>query len=88
MVVTDTILVKGPRPGGLNAPEESFLDQHPQGIVHRLSRNGTNLGANVLGDIIRRAVGPTRHRPQYSQALRRDLDTMFPKEFGWIVTHN
>src|SRR5262249_52463386 len=47
VVVTNTILVEGRRSGGLDAPEESPLDQHPEGVVHRLSRDGADLGANV-----------------------------------------
>src|SRR5438132_13952870 len=49
VVVTNTILVEGRRSGGLDAPDESLLDQHPKGVVHRLSRDGADLGANVLG---------------------------------------
>src|SRR5262249_59552588 len=70
------------------APEESPLDQHPEGVVHRLSRDGADLGANVLGDVVGRAVGPTRHRPQHGQALGRDLDTTFAKEVGGVTQHN
>ena len=88
VVVTNTILVAGRRSGGLDAPDESLLDKHPEGVVHRLSRDGTNLGANVLGDVVGRAVGLTRHRPQHGQALGRDLDTMFAKEVGWIARHS
>jgi hypothetical protein len=87
VVVTDTILVEGRRSGGLDATDESLLDQDPKGIVHRLSGDGADLGANVLGDVVGRAVGPTRHRPQHGQALGRDLDTMFAKEVGWISSH-
>ena len=85
VVVTDPRIVEGRRPGGLNAPDEALLGQHPEGVVHRLPRDGTDLGANVLGDAIRRAMRATRDRPQHGQALGRDLETMFAKEVGWIV---
>ena len=88
MVVADAILVEGRRPGGLDAPDEALLGQDPEGVVHRLSRDGADLGANIFGDVIRRAVGPTRDRPQHGHALGRDLDTVFAKDFGWIVTHD
>jgi hypothetical protein len=88
VVVPNSILVKGRRSGGLDAPNESLLDQHPKGVVHRLSRDGADLGANVLGDLVGRAVGPTRHHPQHGETLGRDLDTMFAKEVGWIARHN
>ncbi len=35
-------------------------------------------------DVVRRAVGPTRYRPQHSQALSRDLDTVFAKGAGCV----
>jgi len=88
VVITDPGLVESRRPGGLDAPDEALLDQHPEGVVHRLSRDGTDVGANVLGDGVCRAVGPTRHRSQDGQALGRDLDTMFAKEGGWIFGHS
>src|SRR3954453_95131 len=88
VVVPDAILVEGRRPGGLDAPDESLLDQHPEGVVHRLPGDGADLGANVLGDVVGCAVGPTRHRPQHGQALGRHLDTLFAKEVGWIARHN
>ena len=87
VIVTDSILVKCRRPGGLDAPDEALLHQDPQSVVYRLSRNRTNVGTNFPGDIIRRAVGTTRHRPQHSQALRRDVHTVFAKKFGWIISH-
>jgi hypothetical protein len=59
MVVTDPILVASRRPGRLNAPDEALLGQDPAGVVYRLSRNSTDLRTNVLGDVVRRAVGPT-----------------------------
>jgi hypothetical protein len=87
VIVTYTILVEGRRPSGLDAPDEAILGQDPEGVVHRLSRNGTDLDTSVLGDVVRRAVGPSRHRPQHGQTLRCDLKTVFAKEVGWIVRH-
>src|SRR5262245_54154455 len=46
VVVANAILVECRRAGGLDAPEESLLDQHAEGVVHRLSRDGADLGAN------------------------------------------
>ncbi len=88
VIDTDPILVEGRRPGGLNTPEEALLDQRPEGVVYRLSRDGTDLGANGLGDLVCRAVRPTRYRAQHGQTLGRDLETVFAKEVGWIVRHD
>ena len=87
VVVPDSILVKGRRPGGLDTPDDTLLGQYPQGVVHRLSRDGTDLGTHVCGDVVSRAMGPPRNRTQNRQALSRYLDTMFAKDFCWIVTH-
>jgi hypothetical protein len=87
VVVTDPILVEGRRPRGLNAPDEALLDQDPQGVVDRLSRDGTDHSANVFGDFVRRTVGPTRYRPKYGQALGSNLQAVSAKEIGWIVGH-
>ena len=76
MVVTDSILVQGWRPGRLDAPDEALLGQDFEGVVYSLSRNGTDCGTNVTCDVFRRAVGPTRHSPQHGQTLGRDLDTV------------
>jgi hypothetical protein len=32
-------------------------------------------------------VGPTRQRPNYGQALGRDLETVLAKEVFWIGSH-
>src|SRR5262249_39581337 len=87
VVVTDTILVEGRRSGGLDAPDEPLLDQHREGVVNRLSRDGADVGANARSDVVGRAVGPTRHDPQYCEALGRDMDTTFAQEFGQIAGH-
>jgi hypothetical protein len=57
VVVTDTILVAGRGSSRLNPPDEVLLGKHPEGVVNRLSRNGSDLGANLFSDVIRGAVG-------------------------------
>jgi len=80
VVVTNPIFIESRRPSGLDASDEALLGQHPKGVVHRLSRDGTDLGANVLGDGVRRAVRSTQYRSQNGQSLGRDLDTVLTKE--------
>jgi hypothetical protein len=84
VVVPDPILIASRRPGGLDTTDESLFGQDPEGVIHPLSRDGADLGAYVLGDGIRGAVRPPRHRPKHSQPLGCDLDAMFAKELGWI----
>ena len=87
VVVADTILEASRRSGGLNAPDKAFGDQDAEGVVHRLERDGTDLGPNGLGHGVSRDVGLTRDRPQDSQSLSGDLDTALPKEVGRISEH-
>jgi len=56
MVVTDSVLVAGRRPGRLDAPQEAIVGEGPEGVVHRLMRDGTDLGSDNLVDVVRGAV--------------------------------
>jgi hypothetical protein len=72
----------------LNAPNETFLSQHAEGIVNRLPRDGTDLGADKRGNIIRRAMGAVRYCPQHGEALSRHLNAVFTKNFRRINKHD
>jgi hypothetical protein len=85
VVVADPVLVERRRPRRLDAADDSLLGQNPQRVVHRLPRDGADLGANVLGYFVRRRVGPSGHRSQNGQSLGRDLDTVPAKKVGWII---
>jgi hypothetical protein len=87
VIVTDSILIAGWRSSGLDASDETLLGQDFQGVVYRLSRNGTDFGTNITGDIFRSAVGATRYNSQHRQALGRDLNAVSAKNVIWIVTH-
>jgi len=87
VVVADPILEPGRRPGGLDAPDEAFGHQKTQGVVHRLERDGPDLGADELGHGVGRAVRLTRHGAQDSQSLGRDLNAVLAKEVGRVGCH-
>ena len=87
MVVADAILVASWRPGGLNAPEEAFGDQEAEGVVHRLERDGTNLGPDCLGDAVGRDMRLTGNRPQHRQSLGGYLNPALSKEFCRVRSH-
>ena len=87
MVVTDPIFEERRRTGGLNAPDEALRNQDAQSVVHRLQRNGTNLGTNELGHGIGRDVRLTRDCPQDRQSLSCDLNAALTKEIGWLGAH-
>lgn len=87
MVVSDPILIPGWRPGRLDAPQDAPVGQDAQRVIHRLARDGTDLGSDVLGNRVRRDVGTIRNCLQDGQALRRDLDAVLTEEFGGFVRH-
>jgi hypothetical protein len=88
VVVADPILESGRRSGGPNAPDQALGDQNAEGVVHRLERDGTDLGPDDLGHGVGRDVGLTRYRPQDSQSLGRHLDAALPKEVGRVGGHS
>ena len=87
VVVADPILEASRRSGGLNAPDEAFGDQDAEGVVHRLERDGTDLGPDDLGHAVGRDVGLTRYCPQDSQSLGRDLNAALAKEVCRVGGH-
>lgn len=88
MVVVDPIFEESGGAGGFNTPNEALFSQNPECVVNSLTRNGTDLSANVLGNFVRRAMWPSGYRPHNGQALGRNLETVFAKQFGWIATHH
>jgi hypothetical protein len=88
VVVADAILEASRRSGRLNAPEKAFGDQHTECVVHRLERDGADLGPDDFGHRIGRDVGLTRDRAQDSQSLGRHLDTALPKEVCRVGRHD
>ena len=76
VIVINPILVERRRPGRLDAPDETFLNQHSQGVVDRLPGDGPYLSANIIGNVVSRAVRPLRDRPQDGQSLGGHLDPM------------
>ena len=57
VVVADPILEASRGSGGLDAPEQAFGDQDAEGVVHRLERDGADLGPDGLGHGVGRDVG-------------------------------
>ena len=87
VVVADPILEASRRSGGLNAPDEALGDQDAEGVVHRLERDGADLGPDGLGHAVGRDVGLTRDRPQDRQSLGGDLNAALTKEIGRVGGH-
>jgi hypothetical protein len=72
----------------LNSSDETLLDQNTEGVVHGLSRDGTDFSLGDLGDAVGRDVGVSRHCPQHGQALGRNLDTVLAKEVSRAKGHS
>ena len=87
VVVADTILEARRRSGGLNAPEQTLRYQDAQGVVHRLERNGANLGPDGFGYGVGRDVGLTSYGTHDGQPLGRDLNAAFAEEITRVSGH-
>jgi hypothetical protein len=82
VVVADAVLEAGRRSGRLNAPEETFVSEGPEGVVHRLTRDGAQFGPDDSVDVVRGAMRSIRHGLQDSETLGSDLHTVVTKQCG------
>jgi hypothetical protein len=80
VVVTDSVLVAGRRPSGLDASQDALVGECCEGVVHRLTRDRTDLGPNGSVDVVGGAVRLVGHRAQNRQALSRDLHTVLAQK--------
>jgi hypothetical protein len=87
VVVADSILEARRRSGGLNAPEQTFGNQDRERVVHRLKRDGTDLGPHGVGDDVGSDVGVARNSAQHCYALGSDLNTPLPQEISRVGNH-
>ena len=87
VVVADPILEAGRRAGGLDAADQAFGDQEAQRVVHRLERDGADLGPDDLGHAIGGDVGLAADRAEDRQTLGRDLNAARAKERRLIRSH-
>jgi hypothetical protein len=71
----------------LNASDEAFADQHAEGVVYRLERDGTDLCPGDLGHPVGGDVRVTRDGTQDSQTLGRDLNSALTKKICRIGGH-
>lgn len=87
VVVAHAIFEACGRAGRLNASNQALGHQHAKCVVHRLKRDGTDLGAHDLGHAVRRNVGLMGDGPQNGQPLRGHLDTASSQELSRFVRH-
>jgi hypothetical protein len=84
VIVVDPILETSRGSGGLDAPDETFGDEHRESVVHRLERDRADLGPYDLGHTFRRDMGPPRHRSEDSESLGSDLETALTQELSRV----
>ena len=87
VIVADAIFEACRRPCRLNPPDEAFIGQKGQGVVHGLDRNRADLAPDEQRDIISREVRPTGDRPPDRQSLRGDLNPAATKERDRVSGH-
>ncbi len=87
VIVTHPILVASCRPGGLDAPEHTHVGQHADGVVHRPRGDRADVGPDELDHLVGGEMRPARHRSQYGQTLRRDLEPTLAKQFSEVGGH-
>lgn len=88
VVVVDSIFVAGRRTDRLNAPDEPVVDEHAEGVVDGLARDGSDVDAGDLGHAVGGDVGTSRHRAQDGQALSCHVDTALTKEVSRTEGHD
>ena len=80
MVVANPIFEAGRRSGWLNPPDQTLGDEKVQRVVHRLERDGTDLGPDDRGHRIGGDVRRSRDGPKDGQPLSRDLNPTLAKK--------
>lgn len=73
VVVANSVLVTSERTSRLNAANQSLLDENPQGVVHGLARNRSDVSSHRFDELIGSCVGMSRNRVAYRQTLCGDL---------------
>jgi hypothetical protein len=87
VVVADPIFESSGRSGRLNAPDKAFGDQQAQSVVHRLKRDGSDLGPHGVGHPVGCDVRLTRYGPQDSQSLCGDLNSALTEKVSGLGGH-
>ena len=75
VVVADSILVASDRAARLDAAHEIPLDEHAEGVVHRLTGDRAELRPDDVGEFLGRCVRMFGDRTHYADALCGDLET-------------
>ena len=75
------------RTGRLNAPEQPLGREDTERVIHRLDRDGADLGPDGVGDRIGSDVRLSGDGAQDGQPLGRHLNSALPEELSRIGCH-
>lgn len=84
MVVGDSILVPRRRPCRLDAPDQALVGQGRESVVHRLTRDGADVGLHDLLDVVGRGVWSPGHCSQHGEPLGGHLQAALTQLRGGI----
>ncbi len=87
VVVADARLEARGRAGGLDAPHETLSDEHAEGVVHRLPRDGADFRADGFGHAVGGDVRLVGDGPQNRESLCGDLDPALTKDRCRLSSH-
>jgi hypothetical protein len=87
VVVADPILVSGGRSGGLDAADETLLDEGAECVVHGSARHRSDVGADAVGDLVCGRVGSVGYRAEHCETLRGDVEPAFAEQAGRVGVH-
>ena len=87
VIVANTVLIQRRGTGRLNATQQPLLHQQMERIVYGLTRDRTELPANLLSHRIGRAMRKRRDHAEDRQSLRSYLHPMSSQQIDYIAVH-
>jgi len=87
VVVANSIFIKCRCARGLDAANQAFFSQHPQGVINSLFGYGTNLCPHFFSNLFCRAVRARRYGPHHGESLGGYLNATFPQQLSQIIRH-
>ena len=87
VIVAHAALVESGRTNWLNASNNTVFGKNGERVVHRLTRDCSDIDLCLFGDDISCAVRQSGYRTQHSHSLSGDMETMCAKNCGDIQMH-
>ena len=84
VVVTDTIFEPGRGTCGLDAPQQTLVDEGAERVVHGLAGNRADVGTHDVGKRVGGRVRMPGDRAQDREALSGDLQAVLAEQLGGL----